>query len=55
MLNSKDKLKKFVNSFSDDKNGVEVKDRKWRLKTYKQCFVGEEATQWVKNIIFYNY
>jgi potassium efflux system protein len=47
MLNSKDKLKKFINNFADEKNGVEVKDRKWRLKNYKNCFVGEDATKWV--------
>jgi len=30
--------------------GVTVKDRKWRLKTFPQCFIGKEAIDWlVKN------
>ena len=28
------------------KAGVQVKDRKYRLSTYKKCFVGTEAVQW---------
>jgi hypothetical protein len=25
---------------------VEIRDRRWRLRTYKQCFVGSEAVDW---------
>eukprot|EP00211_Chloroparvula_japonica_P003490 CAMPEP_0119127646 /NCGR_PEP_ID=MMETSP1310-20130426/6115_1 /TAXON_ID=464262 /ORGANISM="Genus nov. species nov., Strain RCC2339" /LENGTH=740 /DNA_ID=CAMNT_0007117923 /DNA_START=94 /DNA_END=2313 /DNA_ORIENTATION=- len=28
-------------------SGVEVKDRKYHLKTYKECFVGEMAVEWL--------
>mmetsp|Transcript_8373 Transcript_8373/g.14472 ORF Transcript_8373/g.14472 Transcript_8373/m.14472 type:complete len:736 (+) Transcript_8373:28-2235(+) len=35
---------------SNPKTGVEVKDRKWLMKTYSQCFTGKDATQWfIKN------
>ncbi|KAL6059391.1 Ras GTPase activating protein ira2 [Balamuthia mandrillaris] len=27
--------------------GIEVKNRKWRLRTYKQCFIGAEAVDWM--------
>ena len=26
-----------------------IKDRKWRLKTYSQCFVGQEAVDYLRN------
>ncbi|KAI0558906.1 Pyridine nucleotide-disulfide oxidoreductase [Gracilaria domingensis] len=29
------------------RNNVTVKDRHYRLQTYKQCFVGSEAVQWL--------
>lgn len=29
------------------KEGVEVKDRKYHLKTYKSCFLGTEAVNWL--------
>eukprot|EP00172_Hildenbrandia_rubra_P002176 Plantae.Rhodophyta-Hildenbrandia_rubra.ctg2864.p1 GENE.Plantae.Rhodophyta-Hildenbrandia_rubra.ctg2864~~Plantae.Rhodophyta-Hildenbrandia_rubra.ctg2864.p1 ORF type:complete len:680 (-),score=129.13 Plantae.Rhodophyta-Hildenbrandia_rubra.ctg2864:2099-4138(-) len=31
------------------KSGVEVRDRKYRLSTYKKCFVGTDAVQWLLN------
>jgi len=35
----------------DPVSGFEVKDRVYRLKTYKQCFVGSEAVDWMmKNL-----
>lgn len=27
--------------------GVPVRDRKWRLRTYRKCFVGSEAVDWL--------
>jgi len=29
------------------RNGVEIRDRKWRLKTYKTCFIGRELVDWL--------
>jgi hypothetical protein len=29
------------------RKGVEIKDRKYRLSTYKQCFVGSEAVDFL--------
>lgn len=29
------------------KKNVTIKDRRWRLQTYKNCFVGSEAVQWL--------
>ena len=31
----------------DFRSGVEVKDRKYQLKTYKDCFVGSEAVKFL--------
>eukprot|EP01122_Echinamoeba_exundans_P004856 TRINITY_DN15073_c0_g1_i1.p1 TRINITY_DN15073_c0_g1~~TRINITY_DN15073_c0_g1_i1.p1 ORF type:complete len:1225 (-),score=224.48 TRINITY_DN15073_c0_g1_i1:118-3792(-) len=31
------------------RKGVEVKDRKYHLKTYPQCFIGTEAVDWLVN------
>ena len=34
-----------------ESKGVKIKDRKWFFRTYPQCFVGEEAVDWLlKNI-----
>ena len=27
--------------------GIEIKNRKYKLKTYKHCFIGSEAVQWL--------
>jgi len=35
--------------FSSKKYGVEVKDRSYRLKTYRDCFIGSEAVDWCMN------
>lgn len=32
---------------ADNQNGVEVKDRKYHLRTYLQCFVASEAVDWM--------
>lgn len=29
------------------RTGVEIKDRKYRLSTYKQCFIGREAVDFI--------
>jgi len=31
----------------DPQNGVEVKDRKWYFRNYKECFVGRELVDWM--------
>jgi len=36
-----------VEKMCDPKVGVEIKDRKWRFRTYKTCFVGSEAVDWL--------
>lgn len=40
-------VEKLVSDMSSLYGGVVVKDRKWRLKTYKKCFVGSEAVEWL--------
>ncbi|KNC52365.1 glutathione peroxidase [Thecamonas trahens ATCC 50062] len=32
--------------------GVEIRDRRWRLRQYRQCFVGSEMVDWI--LAFYN-
>lgn len=45
----------WVDSSGDDeliaafRKGVEVKDRKYHLKSYPQCFIGTEAVDWLVN------
>jgi hypothetical protein len=29
--------------------GVKIKDRRYRLRTYSQCFVGSEAVDWIRD------
>lgn len=36
--------RQLVNEF---KSGIEIKNRKYKLKTYKSCFIGEEAVTWL--------
>ena len=31
--------------------GVQIKDRPYHLKTYRRCFVGEEAVRWLKGYL----
>lgn len=31
------------------KAGLEIKDRSWRFRTYKQCFLGSEAVKWLRD------
>jgi len=33
-------IKDILAAMFDPVNGLEVKDRKWHLKTYRECFVG---------------
>eukprot|EP01080_Neovahlkampfia_damariscottae_P011083 gene11083-3789_t len=37
-----------LEKFTSKNFGVNVKDRTYHFKKYKQCFVGYEATQWMK-------
>eukprot|EP00007_Cunea_sp_BSH-02190019_P000569 CAMPEP_0174240582 /NCGR_PEP_ID=MMETSP0417-20130205/19402_1 /TAXON_ID=242541 /ORGANISM="Mayorella sp, Strain BSH-02190019" /LENGTH=691 /DNA_ID=CAMNT_0015319697 /DNA_START=50 /DNA_END=2122 /DNA_ORIENTATION=- len=32
----------------DDRTGLDIRDRRWRLKKYPRCFVGHEAVAWMK-------
>ena len=34
-------IEKIMSNFMHPTRGIEVKDRKFRLKTYRSCFVGE--------------
>mmetsp|Transcript_12516 Transcript_12516/g.37923 ORF Transcript_12516/g.37923 Transcript_12516/m.37923 type:complete len:869 (+) Transcript_12516:44-2650(+) len=36
----------------DVSSGVSVRDRKWHLKTYRQAFVGADATTWLTEFLF---
>eukprot|EP00009_Paramoeba_aestuarina_P010104 CAMPEP_0201526494 /NCGR_PEP_ID=MMETSP0161_2-20130828/31983_1 /ASSEMBLY_ACC=CAM_ASM_000251 /TAXON_ID=180227 /ORGANISM="Neoparamoeba aestuarina, Strain SoJaBio B1-5/56/2" /LENGTH=729 /DNA_ID=CAMNT_0047926913 /DNA_START=101 /DNA_END=2290 /DNA_ORIENTATION=+ len=40
-------VEKILSNFMHPSRGVEVKDRKFRLKTYKNCFVGQMAIEWL--------
>jgi len=40
-------VEELVSCMSHPASGVEVKDRKYHLKTYKKCFVGSEAVDWL--------
>jgi hypothetical protein len=37
----------YAQRMHDPKNGIEIKDRKYKLKTYPQCFLGNEAVTWM--------
>ncbi|EFA82412.1 leucine-rich repeat-containing protein [Heterostelium album PN500] len=43
---SKEQFEKLKFDIQSDK-GVEVKDRRYMLRTYKSCFVGYEAVDWI--------
>jgi hypothetical protein len=36
-----------VNGGAKLQGGVDVRDRRWRLRLYPQCFVGREAVDWI--------
>jgi sensor c-di-GMP phosphodiesterase-like protein len=36
-----------VNGGAGHQGGVDVRDRRWRLRLYPQCFVGREAVDWI--------
>jgi len=44
---SSDLVDDLLPSMQDPVNGVPVKDRRYHLKTYPQCFVGCEAVDWL--------
>jgi hypothetical protein len=46
-LDSLDFLNQFYLSLSHPMNGVEIKDRSWRFRTYPKTFVGSEAVTWI--------
>lgn len=41
------KISKLVNDMKG-KDGIEIKDRRYYLKTYSQCFIGSEAVEWMQ-------
>jgi hypothetical protein len=42
---------KIINMMRDPKKGVQIKNRRYFLKTYENCFIGKELVSWiVKNI-----
>jgi hypothetical protein len=47
MINTKEKIEGIVKKFSNEESGVEVKDRKYHLKTYHQCFIGTDGVLWL--------
>lgn len=44
---NEEELLQLVWKMKDPKTGISVKDRKKALKTYKNCFVGKEAIDWL--------
>lgn len=42
-----EKIRKVVNDLRG-KEGIEIQDRKYRLTTYKQCFVASEVVEWME-------
>jgi hypothetical protein len=44
-------IDKIINMMRDPKKGVQIKNRRYFLKTYENCFIGKELVTWiVKNI-----
>lgn len=39
-------IRQLVNKMRGE-NGLEIKNRNYRLKTYPKCFIGSEAVQWL--------
>lgn len=33
---------------TDPNTGLEIKNRKYRLRTFENCFVGKDAVDWMK-------
>lgn len=44
-------LEGVAHALRDPVNGVAVKTRMFRLKSYPKCFIGSEATDWVQNYL----
>ena len=44
-----DSYKDLVKKMTDEKKGVEIADRNYRFKVYKNCFIGKEAVTWLCN------
>jgi hypothetical protein len=40
-------VEELVADMAHPATGVPVRDRKWRLRTYRKCFVGSEAVDWL--------
>jgi Protein kinase domain/Domain found in Dishevelled, Egl-10, and Pleckstrin (DEP) len=40
-------LRDLASLMRDPLTGVRIKDRRWRLRTFKQCFVGSAAVDWM--------
>jgi hypothetical protein len=43
----KNEIETIIKKMLDEKEGLEIKDRSWRLKTYKKCFIGSEFVTWL--------
>jgi hypothetical protein len=39
-------ISSLIAAFKNPETGIAVKDRKYHLKTYRQCFVGKDAVNW---------
>lgn len=40
-------LKELARRMSDPVTGVQVRDRRYHFKKYKNCFVGKDAVEWL--------
>jgi len=47
------KIKDLIKLMRDPKEGVEIKDRKHRITTFRTCFIGSEAVEWICNKLKY--
>jgi hypothetical protein len=47
---TEEKANEFIKEIFDPKTGIEIKDRKYRLKTYPQCFVGSDLVSFIQNL-----
>eukprot|EP01080_Neovahlkampfia_damariscottae_P007458 gene7458-11783_t len=48
LANSSSELNDFIKQF---RLRVDIKDRKYRLKMYKNCFIGSDAVTWISNTL----
>ena len=47
---TEEKSNEFIREIFDPKTGIEIKDRKYRLKTYQQCFVASDLVSFIQNL-----